>query len=82
MFSYGITILNLKKKRFFLGQVIYKQLKKAMLHMPTLEVVWTLLPVIALISIALPSLSMCIIFHYLYPAFNFTSYRPSMVLVI
>ena len=57
-FSYGITVLNLRKKKFFLGQVIYKQLKKAMLHMPTLEVVWTLLPVVALISIALPSLSM------------------------
>jgi len=38
--------------------IAYKQLKRAMNHMAILEIVWTLLPVLALISIALPSLSM------------------------
>ena len=43
--------------------IAYKQLKRAMNHMAILEIIWTLLPVLALISIALPSLSMYIIFH-------------------
>lgn len=46
-----------------IGIILYNQIKKGMLHMTVLEVVWTLLPVLALISIALPSLSMYIIFH-------------------
>lgn len=60
MFSYRIVLKN--QVKLCLSQLIFKQIRNAMLHMSTLEVVWTLLPVLALISIALPSLSMYIIF--------------------
>lgn len=55
-FSYRVFIINLKK--VCVSQLIYKQINNSMLHMSTLEIVWTLLPVLALITIALPSLSM------------------------
>jgi heme/copper-type cytochrome/quinol oxidase subunit 2 len=46
------------KRRLSLAQLIYKQIKNSMLHMAILEIIWTLLPVLALITIALPSLAM------------------------
>jgi len=55
-FFYRISFTNTSK--ICLSQLIFKQIRNAMLHMSTLEVVWTLLPVLALITIALPSLSM------------------------
>jgi len=55
-FFYRVDLKNITKLCF--TQLIYKQIRHAMLHMSTLEVIWTLLPVLALISIALPSLSM------------------------
>ena len=54
-FFYRVT---LRSNKLRLSNLIYVQINKAMLHMSTLEVIWTLLPVLALISIALPSLSM------------------------
>jgi len=50
--------VTLRSNKLRLSNLIYVQINKAMLHMSTLEVIWTLLPVLALISIALPSLSM------------------------
>lgn len=55
-FSYRVFIINFKK--VCMSQLVYKQINNSMLHMSTLEIVWTLLPVLALITIALPSLSM------------------------
>jgi len=55
-FFYRISFTNTSK--ICLSQLIFKQIRNAMLHMSTLEVIWTLLPVLALITIALPSLSM------------------------
>jgi len=55
-FYYRVSFTNTHK--ICLSQLIFKQIRNAMLHMSTLEVVWTLLPVLALITIALPSLSM------------------------
>lgn len=55
-FSYRVTLRT--NTKLHLSHLIYLQINKAMLHMSTLEVIWTLLPVLALISIALPSLSM------------------------
>lgn len=47
--------------------ILFKKIKGAMLHMSLLEIIWTILPVIALISIALPSLSML---YYFSLSFN------------
>jgi len=40
------------------GFLIYLRTRHSMKHMPILEILWTIFPVIALITIALPSLSM------------------------
>jgi len=53
-FNYKMSIL----KKLIIMERLFKYSYKHMLHMPILEVLWTLLPIIVLICIALPSLSM------------------------